>query len=273
MDIKQLIHLNDLATTAAHRAGHKLVTFFNQLDSTSIDNKSSQVDLVSIADRTAEKLIFDFLKSEIPDYGFIGEEATQGNADLGEFNWVVDPLDGTSNYLCGLPIWSVSIALCDSNLQPVVGTVHAPLFGKTWTAMIGLGARANGSPVSVRKEPPGGGMANAMIATGFPYDTCSGGLNTNLENFQAMQSRFHKIRRMGSAAIDLAMIAEGTFDGMWELKLSAWDTAAGLLLVREAGGLDCRFDGTGYTPGDVDLLVAATPELRDEMRHLISPLV
>jgi len=261
-----------MATTAADLAAKRLIGYFNQLDLAVIENKSSQVDLVSTADKEAEQLVFDFLTDKVPEYGFIGEESTQGDKELAEYNWVVDPLDGTSNFLCGVPFWSVSIALCDADLQPVVGTVYAPLLGKTWTAIKGLGARMNGAPMQVRQHPPGGGLENAMLATGFPYDTCSGGLNTNLDNFAAMQSRFHKIRRMGSAAIDLGLIAEGTFDGMWELKLSAWDTAAGILLVSEAGGLLSRFDGTHYTPGDIDLLVAATPELREIMCKLLSPV-
>lgn len=272
MENTELINYRVLATQAAHRAGHLLAAYFHRLDLAQIHCKSTPVDLASTADDEAEQLIRDLFTSKTPQFGFIGEESGTTQGTDNEYCWVVDPLDGTSNFLCGLPMWSVSIALCTPDLLPVVGVVHSPVLNRTWTAVLGMGTELNGSPLTVRPHPPGGGLSNAMLATGFPYDICTGGKHTNLDNFNAMQSQFHKIRRMGSAAIDLAFVAEGIFDGMWELKLRPWDTAAGVLLVTEAGGLVSRFDRSPFTPGDVDLLVAATPELQSMMLARLQPV-
>jgi myo-inositol-1(or 4)-monophosphatase len=250
---------------AAQAAGELLLGYFQRIGNHQIDSKSSSVDLVSIADQSAEAMLKHSLGAILPPAGFIGEESspTPGAAEL---SWVVDPLDGTSNFLAGLPIWSVSIALCDANLQPQLGVIHAPLLGRTWQAVRGGGAWQFGTPLKVRTTPPGGGLHNAMLATGFPYDVCGELGQANISYFCHMQRTFHKIRRLGSAAIDLAFVAEGTFDGMWELALSPWDTAAGCLLVTEAGGLVQRISGAGYVPGDADLLAAATDELAEAMR-------
>jgi myo-inositol-1(or 4)-monophosphatase len=244
---------------AAHSAGELALSYFRKLTAGQISSKSNAADLVSIADQECELLIEQHLAACEPAYGFIGEESWRQQLSAHEYKWVVDPIDGTSNYLAGLPLWAISIALCDAALQPVAGVIHAPSLGCTWSVRRGHGAFRNGELISVRRETPAGGQYNSMLATGFPYDTTERG--TNLDYFSRMQSRFHKIRRMGSAAIDLAFIAEGIFDGMWELKLKPWDTAAGILLVTEAGGSYSQIDGAAYTPGDEELVVAARPEL------------
>jgi myo-inositol-1(or 4)-monophosphatase len=254
------------AVAAAQAAGELLADYFRRIDASQIDSKSSAVDLVSIADREAEALLREYLARAMPSAGFIGEESAPPAPGTFETTWVVDPLDGTSNYLAGLPIWAVSIALCDHHLLPQLGVVHAPLLGRTWTTVRGGGAWCAGQRLAVRQTPPGGGLANAMLATGFPYDIAGQRGLANISYFCHMQRVFHKIRRLGSAAIDLAYVAEGTFDGMWELSLSAWDTAAGMLLITEAGGLVQRLDGSAYTPGDSAVLAAATPELAEAMR-------
>lgn len=262
-----LADLRERAASAAHSAGELLATSFRRLDLVAIEQKSTAVDLVSAADRESEELLRQLLPDD--DIGFIGEEsagiARQTTATLA---WVVDPLDGTANYLAGLPIWAVSVALCDLSGRepaPLVGVVHAPLLGRTWTAARGLGARLNGAQIEVRPEPPGGGLHNAMIATGFPYGLADDHAGTNLRNFCRMQQQFHKVRRLGAAAIDLAFIAEGVFDGMWELSLKLWDVAAGMLLIREAGG---SFEW--HVPPDdrwsVSILAAARPQLLELMR-------
>jgi len=254
----------------AKRAGEMLSNYFQRLGTITIEHKSSNVDLVSQADRDAEESIHRELTAIDPTIGFIGEETeTTGMGESG-LAWVVDPLDGTSNFLSGLPQWCVSIALCNAKLAPQLGVVHAPPLGNTWTAVLGKGAYRDGQPISVRRDPPGGGLQNTMLATGFPYDICASEDHATMDYFVQMQRRFHKIRRMGSAAIDLALVADGTFDGMWEQRLSPWDTAAGMLLVTEAGGSVVRFDGTPYRPGDPDMLVAATDELLTEIQAVLS---
>jgi len=267
MQEQSLKPLHDLACETAQEAGRLLCTHFGQIQEAQIEAKRSAADHVSVADRESEELIRARLTADHPHIGFMGEESAETHSARHELVWVVDPLDGTSNYLCGLPLWSVSIALCDRDLQPLIGVVHAPLLSKLWSAIQGQGALANGKPMHVRTVPRGGGLFNAMLATGFPYDLEGSAMRFNIHNFGRMQRCFHKIRRLGSAAIDLAYIAEGVLDGMWELMLSAWDTAAGILLVSEAGGYCSRFDGSDYTAGDEQLLAAATPELLALMQN------
>jgi myo-inositol-1(or 4)-monophosphatase len=258
------------ARNAALEAGKLLEDYQNRLSGLTIDAKSSSVDLVSEADVEAEKLIAASLRDAVPGAGFIGEESTEQHTESAEYYWVVDPLDGTSNYLAGLPIWCVSIGLCDGDLVPLCGVVHSPLMRRTWTASRGAGAEMNGKPVTVRTTPVGGGSRNAMLATGFPYDAGSSPEDETLPQFVKMQQHFHKIRRLGSAAIDMALVAEGLYDGMWELRLKPWDTAAGVILIREAGGVVSRFDGSEYQPGDVDLVAAGTIEMRDEICRVLA---
>lgn len=269
---KDVPRYRDIAATAAHRAGELLTAYFRRVELADIEQKSTAIDLVSRADREAEDLLRSLLPGDSEGIGFIGEE-TSGDRVIAShaLSWVVDPLDGTSNYLAGLPIWAVSIALCDmTGPEPasVAGVVHAPLLGKTWTAASGHGAHLNGAPMHVRSEPPGGGLQNAMLATGFPYNLAADCSGTNLSNFCRMQQQFHKVRRLGAAAVDLSFIADGTFDGMWELSLQLWDVAAGMLLIREAGGhFEWRFPRQDEWA--VSILAASRSDLLDTMRTLI----
>jgi len=269
---KDVSRYRDIAATAAHRAGELLTAYFRRVELADIEHKSTAIDLVSQADRDSEDLLRTLLPADSEGIGFIGEETSGSRMDgQQDLNWVVDPLDGTSNYLAGLPIWAVSIALCDmTGPQPaaLAGVVHAPLLGRTWTAAVDQGAHLNGAPIQVRHEPPGGGLDNAMLATGFPYNLAADGSGTNLSNFCRMQQRFHKVRRLGAAAVDLALIADGTFDGMWELSLQLWDVAAGMLLIREAGGqFEWRFPRQDEWA--VSILAASRADLLDIMRGLI----
>jgi myo-inositol-1(or 4)-monophosphatase len=233
--------------------------------------------LVSQADRGAEELLRQALAAALPEAEFVGEESfdnAKWQAGLrADFAWVVDPLDGTSNYVCGLPVWSTSIALChittEGRFDPLLGVIHAPHFDRLWHASRGGGTWLGPRQLKVRPEPPGGGWHNSMLATGFPYDVAEGHRWSNLEQYGRMQRRFQKIRRMGSAAIDCAFVAEGVYDGMWEFKLAPWDAAAGMLLIEEAGGLISRFDGSPYWPGDLDMACAATPELLSRMLGIL----
>jgi myo-inositol-1(or 4)-monophosphatase len=256
------------ALRAAEDAAALLTSYSSRLETAQIESKTNAYDLVSNADKDTEDLLRDRLRNVLGSAGFIGEESDD-SADGQELYWVVDPLDGTSNYLCGLPIWSVSIALCDSALQPLLGVVQAPPMGRLWHATEGGGAWAGGKQIAVRTKPPGGGLRNAMLATGFPYDVSEDPRHNNLDLFCSMQVQFHKIRRLGSAAIDLALVAEGTYDGMWELKLKPWDSAAGILLITEAGGQLSRMDGSIYSPGDLDLVAAGSTELLELMRRTL----
>lgn len=270
-ELHQSLDLSSLlsaATAAAVRAGSHLTSIQGAIEQGWIESKSTAVDLVSTADREAEDIIRQAL-SQYAEIGFIGEESPL--PDPGAFNhfWCVDPLDGTSNFLCGLPLWCVSIALITPDYYPLLGVVHAPLLGKTWSAARGAGAYCNGTAISVRTKPPGGGLSNSMLATGFPYDVTTAQTDTNIDLYVVMQGKFQKIRRLGSAAIDMAYVADGTFDGMWELKLKPWDSAAGVVLIEEAGGQLRQLSGKTYTPGDLSLVAASTPELLERILGLI----
>jgi myo-inositol-1(or 4)-monophosphatase len=267
--LDELMQLLPEVIATAQAAGAMLLEVQGTIDRSAIESKSSAVDLVSHADSDAEEIIRARLTALLPEAGFIGEESPLPDMRAHALYWCVDPLDGTSNFLCGLPVWAVSIALVMSDLMPVLGVVHAPLLHKTWSAVAGGGATVNGEPARVRTIPPGGGLHNSMLATGFPYDVTTAATDSNIENYSTMQRCFQKIRRLGSAALDLAFVAEGTFDGMWELKLKPWDSAAGLVLVTEAGGHVCTLEGKTYTPGDVSIVCAGTRELLEAILGLI----
>lgn len=279
MDIYNTQELLLEVSAASAKVGSRLEEMQRLLDYSAIASKSSAVDLASSADSEAEDALRDSLGRLVPEAGFVGEEsfdstAWESNAERPALAWVVDPLDGTSNFLCGLPIWSVSVALCEvdaaGKLVPFIGVISAPLLGRLWISRRSHGAWLGEKRLQVRAEPPGGGMHNAMFATGFPYDVAEGHAWSNIEQYSRMQKRFQKIRRMGSAAIDCAFVAEGVFDAMWEFKLKPWDVCAGLLLLNEAGALTCRLDGSTYTPGDLDMVTAATPELQALMLKVLN---
>lgn len=194
-------------------------------------------DLVSYVDKTAEIRIVEALQTLIPDAGFIAEEGT--NDKRGErFNWVIDPLDGTTNYIHGLPIYSVSIALLENN-ELVSGVVYEVGHDECFYAWKGGGAFLNGKSirVSTRSE-----IGNALLATGFPYSDFSR-LDAYVEMFKWAMTSARGVRRLGSAAADLAYVACGRFDAFWEYDLKPWDVAAGALLVAEAGGKVSDYKG------------------------------
>ncbi|MDI9550958.1 MAG: inositol monophosphatase family protein [Bacteroidota bacterium] len=198
------------------------------------------IDMVTETDRLSERLLMEKISSAFPDHGILSEEspAVKGNS---EWRWVIDPLDGTTNYAHGFPFFCVSIAL-EKQGSLVWGAVFDPLRDEMFEAALGAGARLNGSPIRVSKVDR---LADAFLATGFPYDIRVNPDN-NLDHFSAMATRSLAIRRAGSAALDLAYTAAGRFDGFWELKLKPWDTAAGTLIVSEAGGCVTDLDGSDH---------------------------
>lgn len=191
-------------------------------------------DLVTDADREAERRIVACLLAAYPDHGVLAEEGG-GAAGDGRWRWIVDPLDGTANYVHGFPAWAVSIALADRG-EPAVGVVVDVVRGEWFTARAGRGARVDaghgpGEPLAVSVVPP----EHALLATGFPYRRPDV-LPLYLDAFRALFERVSDMRRAGSAALDLAWTAAGRVEGFWETGLKIWDIAAGELLVREAGG-------------------------------------
>ena len=221
------------------------------------------IELVTEMDTASERLIFKTIQEAFPDDGLLSEEAPPEHLERPR-RWIIDPLDGTTNYAHGFPIFAVSIALeVDGSL--VVGVVEDPVHRETFTATSGAGAFLNGEPIRVSSASK---LAESLLATGFPYDIHTTEVN-NLDHFENFVRLALAVRRPGAAAIDLAYTACGRFDGFWELKLKPWDVAAAVLLVVEAGGRASDFAGG---PPDIYLpeIVASNGLIHEAMLEVLS---
>jgi myo-inositol-1(or 4)-monophosphatase len=227
--------LRALAERAARRAGDYLRRRFG--DAGPIDRKGV-IDLVTAADREAEQLAIETVRAERPDDAFLAEERGQvGNG--ARVRWIIDPLDGTTNFARSFPMFAVSVA-AEVDGALAAGAVHVPMLDELFAAAQGDGATLNGRAVRVSATAR---LDESFLATGFPYDIRTNPDN-NLDHFARFAVRALAIRRPGAAAIDLAYVACGRFDGFWELRLKPWDLAAGALLITEAGGRITNLDGT-----------------------------
>ncbi|HYU23786.1 MAG TPA: inositol monophosphatase family protein [Thermoanaerobaculia bacterium] len=225
----------EIATEAARRGSAVLLRHWEQLGKDDADLKARN-DWVSRADRESESAILSFIREQRPNDSVLGEESgrTAGN----ERTWIVDPLDGTSNYLQHFPVWSISIGLLRGS-EIVAGLIYEPLRDLFYTAERGAGAFRNGRRMSVSTQ---GGVEGSFLATGFPF-RAQQFVKAYCSIFQDVITIAKGVRRAGSAALDLAYTAAGTFDGFFEMHLSPWDVAAGSLLVTEAGGVVSDFSG------------------------------
>jgi myo-inositol-1(or 4)-monophosphatase len=230
------------AAEIAREGGARLREFLAQGVETEY---KGDVDLVTVADRTVEKMIRERLGAAFPDHGIFGEEGTRDRLE-GEFRWYVDPLDGTTNFAHGFPHFCVSMGLEQrapglaphQDGQLVAAVIYDPMQDELFTAERGQGARLNGRAMHVSKIPD---LAEALLATGFPSRKRHA--SPNVHFYQEFTLRSHGVRRAGSAALDLAYVACGRLEAFWEFNLNPWDTAAGILLVEEAGGLVTDFSG------------------------------
>jgi myo-inositol-1(or 4)-monophosphatase len=223
-----------------------------------ISNKEGVNNLVTEADIAAETAIFKVIKEEYPDHYILSEEAGEIKMDS-EYKWLIDPIDGTINFANGIPLCCVSVAL-EKNGEMVMGAVYNPLFNEFFFAQKGFGASLNEKKIHVSNKDE---VSTACLVTGFPY-TYLDMDNGPLEVFERFIRRGVPVRRLGSAAIDLCWVAAGRFDGFYEHKLQAWDTAAGTLIVEEAGGRVSDFYGNKYSPYQPQLL-ATNGKIHDEM--------
>lgn len=250
--------LLDLARRAALAAGELLLERFGGPVS-GLESKTSRTDLVSDTDRESEALILDMLRSERPDDEIVSEEGGGGEGKSG-LRWLVDPLDGTINYLWGLPQWSVTLACADAQ-GTLAGVVHDPCRAETFTAARGRGAHLNGEPLRLEGAPP---LDEALIGTGFSYRAAERELQG--QRLLRLLPRVRDVRRFGSAALDLAWVAAGRLDGYYETALNPWDWAGGALVVSEAGGRVVELPAAGgFSPG----LVAARAALAEPLRALV----
>ena len=206
-----------------------------------------EVDLVTEADRASEKLIVERLRARWPEHGIVAEEGTRSDPGA-DYRWYVDPLDGTTNFAHGYPVFCISIALVrnatptsEKDEQLEAGVLYDPTRDEMFAAERGQGATLNGKPIHVS---PTKKLAESILGTGFPSHKRHH--NPNVHFYHQITLRSHGVRRAGSAALDLANVACGRYDGFWEFNLNPWDTAAGVLLVQEAGGRVTRFDGSPF---------------------------
>jgi myo-inositol-1(or 4)-monophosphatase len=251
----------NLMIKAARKAGRALVKDFREVENLQVSSKGPG-DFVTKADREAERIIKDELMGGRPTYGWLGEET---GADAGEDptrRWIVDPLDGTTNFLHGLPHWAVSIAL-EHKGEVVAGVIFDAAKDELYVAEKGQGAWMNDRRLRVSGRRI---MAEGVFATGVPFGARSG-LPATLQDLARLMPACAGVRRWGAAALDLAYVAAGRFDGYWERGISAWDVAAGIVLVREAGGFVSAIDEDGHPFGGS--VIAGNEALFEPFRKVI----
>lgn len=241
------------AAAIAQEAGALIREFYHRGVATEY---KTDVDLVTVADRTSEKLIVEQLHAAFPGFGIYGEEGTRDQLD-GEYRWYVDPLDGTTNFAHGFPVFCVSLGLehRSPGLRPnedgtlTAGVIYDPMRDELFVTEKGKGAYLNGRKIHVSRTDD---LAESLLATGFP--SRSRHQNPNIHFYQEFTLRSHGVRRAGSAALDLAYTACGRFDGYWEFNLNPWDTSAGALLVLESGGTMTGFEGQPFQLNSKEIL-------------------
>lgn len=224
-----------------------------------------EVDLVTQFDCYAQDMIIKDLKKTYPDFGILSEEDVNKGTDL-PVKWIIDPLDGTTNFAHGLPIWAVSIAL-EVRGKVVLGVVYDPNRKELFSGRRRTGAYLNGKRIRVSNERK---LQSSLLVTGFPYDIRRSQKN-NLAQFSAFAVRSRAVRRLGSAALDLCYTACGRFDGYWEMKLSPWDQAAGALILREAGGRITDFSGKEFNIYG-DEVLGTNGKIHGQMMRVLSRL-
>lgn len=253
----------NIAVKAARAASKVMIHNIERLDQLKIEKKG-RADYVSEVDRQAEEIIIQTIHDAYPDHGILAEESgIQGDKDKSEHEWIIDPLDGTTNFLHGYPVYAVSIALRVKDVLQV-GVVYDPSRDELYSATKGGGAHLNNRRIRVSETRR---LADAMLATGFPYAEMKY-LDPWLGSFKALVPHVAGVRRAGSAALDLAQVAAGRFDGFWEFGLNIWDIAAGVLLIQEAGGFcsDMRGEQRMLETGHI---IGGNPKLFVKIQTLV----
>ncbi|MDR0588092.1 MAG: inositol monophosphatase [Burkholderiales bacterium] len=254
-----------IAVKAARRAGNIIMRGARDLSRLTVHAKGPK-DYVSDIDQLAEEVIIDTLRESFPDHGFIAEEGTgAGLNQEAAYQWIIDPLDGTTNFLHGFPQYCVSIALAQ-NKQVTLGVIFDPIRNDLFTATRGGGAFMNDRRIRVSKQTH---LRECLIGTGFPFreDTP---IESYLNMMRALFTQTAGLRRPGAAALDLAYVAAGYYDGFFELKLHPWDIAAGSLMVQEAGGIVYDMEGGNDFLFGNKGIVAATPKIVESLLKLLT---
>jgi myo-inositol-1(or 4)-monophosphatase len=251
----------DVAIETAREAGAILLAEFDRPVKISY---KGEVDIVTQADRRSEQAIVSRLRTHFPKHAIVAEEGG-GRESESPFRWHVDPLDGTTNFAHGYPCFAVSLGLEEAG-ELIAGVIFQPVSGELFTAIKGEGAYLNQKKIEVSRIEK---LATSLLSTGFP--SVKRAQNPNIRYYWDFTLRSHGVRRDGSAAMDLAAVACGRFEGFWEFGLHTWDTAAGVLLVREAGGTVTQFDGQPYRLGDRELL-ASNGRVHEEMKEVATSI-
>jgi myo-inositol-1(or 4)-monophosphatase len=251
---------------AARAAGDRLKQDFAEIATLEIQHKNGPADPFTIADVRAEQTVKAILAEVYPDYGFLGEE---GGALVGadaSHTWICDPLDGTANFLIGLPIWAVNIALARDG-EVIAGVTYVPMLDELFRAEVGQGAYLNDKPIKVSSRQ---GLEQAVLGVGIPFMGKPRQEQFHAE-MQRLTNRVSGVRRLGAGAVDMAYVACGRFDAYWEQSVSAWDMAAGAVIVREAGGV---VTDTLGRPLDLmnGTVLASTPQLQGTLLHQLRPV-
>jgi myo-inositol-1(or 4)-monophosphatase len=251
--------LFETAELAARLAGKYIIDSMSNLGR--VDEKG-RADLVTSVDRGSEEIIIREIHKKYPDHAILAEESGE-EASTGDFRWVVDPIDGTTNFVHGYPFFCVSIAV-QRREETVAAVVFDPFHGEMFSAIKDQGAFLNQGRVSVSPTPD---LSHSLLATGFPY-RAGEEWQHSMALFKGFYSRTHGVRRDGAAALDLCYVAAGRFDGFWEYELNPWDVAAGLLIVQEAGGVTSDFQGRHSSILDKQIL-ATNGKIHEEMLGVI----
>jgi myo-inositol-1(or 4)-monophosphatase len=254
--------LLNIAVRAARAAGEVIIRSLNRLESLTITSKGRN-DFVSEVDHAAEAEIIKLIRKNYPNHAFLAEESGRmGDSDT---VWIIDPLDGTTNFLHGFPTFAVSIA-CQIRGKLEHGVVYDPISQEIFSATRGGGAHLDNRRIRVSKQR---GLEGSLIGTGFPYRANTKYLDSYLLMLRAVMENTAGVRRPGSAALDMAYVAAGRTDAFWEIGLSPWDTAAGTLLIQEAGGRIGTLTGGEYTQGGN--VLAGTPKVYAALLELLAP--
>ncbi len=246
---------------AAHEAGACMKEYFNT--NIVVSNKEGINNLVTEVDTRSEKIIIDIIKEQFPDHQILSEECGEIVQD-NEYKWIIDPIDGTVNYANGIPICCVSIGI-EKDGKMVMGAVYNPFINEEYVAERGQGSFLNGKQIFVSEQDD---LLKSCMVTGFPY-TYLDEPNGPLEVFEKFIRKGIPVRRLGSAAIDLCWVAAGRFDGFYEHKLAAWDSAAGFIIVEEAGGKVTNLKGDPYNPYAPGL-IATNAKIHDELVRVVN---
>lgn len=248
---------------ASEKAARTLLRDFNEVEHLQVSQKGPG-DFVSAADRRSEEIIFEELKKARPDYSFLMEESGVVTGKNSDYRWIIDPLDGTTNFLHGIPHWAISIGL-EHKGQMIAGLIHDPVKDEIFHAEKGKGAFMRRSRLRVSGRDD---LMNATIATGAPRRS-QAQKDQFIAEYAAMQSVAPGLRRFGAAALDLAYVAAGRFEGFWERDLKAWDIAAGILIVKEAGGFISDIDDIRKNPVDTGNILATNERLFDSIGKVL----